>query len=127
MKGKSVKRCAAFAFFLCLAVFSNACYSKGQNAEAARLSSELFQLATSKDPHGFAEKRGIHLVGDFVRVIIITKKDSAAFAGRYGVNIIKSRRKTHEADVPIKNLISLSKEEEIERIRRPYKFWMLQP
>jgi len=87
-----------------------------------KLSSELSQLAISKDPEGFAKERSIPLDDTSVRVIVEIADDFFGIKGRYRLKEIKRYKRFIEADVHIKDLIPLSREKGIRYIRRPRKF-----
>ena len=94
-----------FAVTLSFILFGNVNAYAEQAVPADKWSSELLQLATSENPREFAKKHGITLIDNSVKVIIVTKDKSV------------------EKLVPVESLISLSGEEDVEYIRRPYKFW----
>jgi len=95
------------------------------------LSSELLQLATSKEPGKFAKEHGMTLINGTIKVIIAVKSgisDLDDFAGeirRYGLKEVMINKDLITANVPVVYLVSLSEEKYVKHIRRPRKFWKM--
>lgn len=106
---------------LILFISLNSC--AGQEASIDKLSSELRQLAASGNPEEFAKKHGIPLIDNSVKVVIVAINKFPDITKRYDLKEIRRYRNHIEAIVSIEDLVSLSEEEEVKYIRRPYKLW----
>ncbi len=104
---------------------------RAQAGPGEKLSSELLQLATSKEPGKFAKEHGMTLINGTIKVIIAVKSgisDLDDFAGeirRYGLKEVMINKDLITANVPVVYLVSLSEEKYVKHIRRPRKFWKM--
>ena len=112
-----------FAIAISLILFINTNSYAEQAVPADKLSSELLQLATSENPEEFARKHGIPIIDSSVKVTIVTIDGFPDLTERYNLKEVKRHKNLIEVVVSIEDLIFLSKEQEIEYIRRPYKLW----
>ena len=95
--------------------------TKGQ-----KLSSMLYELATSPDPYDFAKKHAIFLDKNRVRVFIVfepssSDPDRTKIIKDHKIIIEKSSADLTRGLVPVDHLISLSQEPVIRSIRLPDK------
>ena len=92
------------------------------NTKKQKLSSMLYELATSQDPEYFAKKHNIHLDKNRVRVFIFFETSSSdpdrkKILKDHGIIIEKSSADLTRGLVPINNLILLSEESVMQSIR----------
>ena len=94
------------------------------NTKKQKLSSMLYELATSQDPEYFAKKHNIHLDKNRVRVFIFFETSSSDPDRKktlkdHGIIIEKSSANMIRGLVAVDQLIPLSKEPVIQSIRLP--------
>ena len=103
---------------------SDAGSNKIGDTKKQKLSSMLYELATSPDADYFAKKHNIFLDKDRVRVFIIfeptsSDTDRKKILNDHGIIIEKSSADLTRGLVPVDHLISLSQEPVIRSIRLP--------
>jgi hypothetical protein len=94
------------------------------NTKEHKLSSMLYELATSPDPYDFAKKHAIFLDKNRVRVFIVfepssSDPDRTKIIKDHKIIIEKSSADLTRGLVPVDHLISLSQEPVIRSIRLP--------
>lgn len=94
-----------------------------QAISSSKLSSELIQLAESENPEEFARQHGLPIIDGSIKVTIVTTNGFPNITERYELKAVKRHKNLIEAVVSIEDLLRLSREKEIEYVRRPYKFW----
>jgi len=80
----------------------------------------LFQLAGSENPQAFAAQRGIDMVGDRVRVIIVLANEEN-ISGRFNITIEVQDKNLVQALVPVGALLDMANETGIGYIKLPEK------
>lgn len=96
-----------------------------EKAGNPKMDQVLFSLANSENPGAFAKKKGLAIVEDKVRVIIILAKEEN-ITGRFNLTIEVQDKNLVQALVPVDRLIELANESDINYIKVPEKFKLME-